>query len=164
MPKTNDVEFIIKRCKAHGLSKAQCAYVLATVQHETNGQYIPVREAYWLSENWRKANLRYYPWYGRGYVQTTWEPNYRRTDNHFGLKGALMKNPDLLITDKQLAADAMIIGMMRGWYGSALVNHVNSTKKDYFNARRSVNILDKASLIAQYAVAWEKGYLTKIGY
>jgi len=159
----NDVELIIRRCKAHGLSKAQAAYVLATVQHETNGTYIPVKEAYWLSESWRRANLRYYPWYGRGYVQTTWETNYRKTDNYFKLGGKLMKNPDLLITDKQLAVDAMIIGMMHGWYGSALVNHVNGRKKDYFNARRSVNILDKASLIAGYARGWEEG-LTQRGY
>jgi hypothetical protein len=134
------------------------------VQHETAGTYKPVREAFWMSEAWRKANLRYYPWYGRGYVQTTWRSNYLKTDNYFKLGGRLMKDPDLLIKDSNLSADAMIIGMMHGWYGSALTNHVNSKKKDYFNARRSVNILDKASLIAGYAQKWETGYLKQINY
>ena len=40
------------------------AYIMATVKHETNNTFEPVEEAYWLSESWRKANLRYYPWHG----------------------------------------------------------------------------------------------------
>jgi hypothetical protein len=42
----------------------QVAYQLATVHWETNRTFEPVREAYWLSEEWRKRNLRYYPFYG----------------------------------------------------------------------------------------------------
>ena len=52
---------------------AWCAYGLATAWWETNKTMQPVREAYWLSEAWRKPNLRYYPHYGRGYVQLTWK-------------------------------------------------------------------------------------------
>src|SRR5438045_92240 len=55
---------------------AWVAYGLATAWHETAAQMQPVREAYWLSEDWRKANLRYFPWYGRGFVQITWQANY----------------------------------------------------------------------------------------
>ena len=158
----NDVEFLIERCKAHGLSLNQCAYVMATVQHETNGLYVPVREAYWLSESWRRNNLRYYPWYGRGYVQLTWRTNYQRVATRFN-RPDLMRNPDLMITDRQLSADALIIGMFWGWYGQPLTNFVNGRKKDYVNARRSVNILDKAALIAGYAKGWEAG-LKERGY
>lgn len=158
----DDVEFLIERCKAHGLSLAQAAYVLATVQHETNRQYKPVREAYWLSEDWRKKNLRYYPWYGRGYVQLTWKENYKKVANYFK-RPELMDNPDLMITDRMLSANALIIGMMHGWYGKRLTTFVNGQHKDYYNARRSVNVLDKAELVATYARGWEKGLIER-GY
>jgi len=54
------------------------AYYLATAKWETAGTMQPVREPFWLSENWRRLNLRYYPYYGRGYVQLTWKSNYQR--------------------------------------------------------------------------------------
>lgn len=52
-----------------------------TVRIETGGptralRFTCVREAYWMTEEWRKANLRYYPWYGRGPIQCTLEGNY----------------------------------------------------------------------------------------
>ena len=34
----------------------QQAYALATARHETNATFAPVREAYWLSEEWRRVN------------------------------------------------------------------------------------------------------------
>lgn len=53
-----------------------------TVRIETGGptralRFTPVREAYWMTEEWREANFtRYYPWYGRGPIQCTWKTNY----------------------------------------------------------------------------------------
>ena len=51
--------------------------VLATVEWETNKTFQPVREAYWLNEDWRRAHLKYYPYYGRGFVQLTWKSELR---------------------------------------------------------------------------------------
>jgi hypothetical protein len=51
------------------------AYVLATTEWETDHTFKPVREAFWKDEAWRQVNLRYYPYYGRGYMQLTWEDN-----------------------------------------------------------------------------------------
>ena len=48
-----------------------------TLAIETASTFAPVREAFWLDEAWRAANLRYYPYYGRGYIQLTWESNYQ---------------------------------------------------------------------------------------
>lgn len=48
-----------------------------TVAIESASTYSPVREAFWLSEAWRRANLRYWPHYGRGFIQLTWDSNYR---------------------------------------------------------------------------------------
>lgn len=51
--------------------------MIGTVAIESASTFSPVREAFWLSEAWRRANLRYYPYYGRGFIQLTWESNYR---------------------------------------------------------------------------------------
>jgi hypothetical protein len=72
----------------------------------------PVREAFWLTENWRKTNLRYYPWYGRGFVQLTWEANYKRADEALGLNGALIANPDMALKP-DIAAKSSSRGMER---------------------------------------------------
>lgn len=53
-----------------------------TVRIETGGpsralRFTCVREAYWMTEEWRRVNLRYYPWYGRGPIQCTLEGNYK---------------------------------------------------------------------------------------
>jgi hypothetical protein len=69
---------ILKACGDAGWSVAWTADALGTAFLETNHTMVPVREAYWVSEAWRKAHLRYYPWYGRGLVQCTWEKNYQR--------------------------------------------------------------------------------------
>src|SRR5215471_16429867 len=49
------------------------AYVLATTYHETGATFQPIKE--WGSESYLKSQP-YYPYYGRGYVQLTWEANY----------------------------------------------------------------------------------------
>lgn len=54
-----------------------CRAVLATIAIETAHTFAPVQEAFWLDDAWRYANLRYAPYWGRGYVQLTWEDNYR---------------------------------------------------------------------------------------
>jgi hypothetical protein len=51
--------------------------MIGTLAIETASTFAPVREAFWLSEEWRQANLRYYPYYGRGFIQLTWESNYQ---------------------------------------------------------------------------------------
>ena len=74
--------------------------VIATVAIETGGpdrsvRFTPVREAYWLPESWRQTNLRYYPFYGRGYPNLTWEDGYRDAGQALGRD--LLNNPDLAL-------------------------------------------------------------------
>jgi threonine synthase len=65
--KEGTVEAIKWACSTHGIGlKTQTAYVLATTEWETAQTFKPVREAFWLSEEWRRQNLNYYPYYGRG--------------------------------------------------------------------------------------------------
>lgn len=89
------------------------AYMLATAFHETARTMQPVREAFWLSEEWRRKNLRYYPYYGRGYVQLTWQDNYEKAGAYVGVN--LAAKPDLALQPDHAAA-IMFVGMGEGWF------------------------------------------------
>lgn len=126
------------------------AYMLATDFHETNATMLAVREAYWMSEAWRKKNLRYYPYYGRGLVQLTWEANYKKAGDKLGLP--LEEDPDEAL-HLPTAVEIMFTGMTEGWFtGKKLADYPSS----YKNSRRIINGLDKASVIAGYAERFEK--------
>lgn len=71
---------------------------IATIAIETASTFRPVREAFWLDEEWREQNLqRYYPYYGRGHIQLTWESNYATAGEKLGLGGGLVADPDLAL-------------------------------------------------------------------
>jgi putative chitinase len=142
------------------------AYALATAFHETAATMQPVREAFWLSENWRKRHLtKYYPFYGRGYVQLTWKKNYERADKELGLGGKLLANLDLGMKP-EVAAPIMVKGMEEGWFCASkdgarhtLARHVAkagpSTRDQYRSARRIINGVDRADTIAAEALAFQ---------
>lgn len=136
-------------------------YALATAWHETAKTMQPVREAYWMSEGWRKTHLRYWPWYGRGYVQLTWERNYQKADDELGLGGALMADKDMAM-NPAIAAKIMRQGMDEGWFTGVAFRHVLpakgvATRAQYMNARTIINGRDKADLIEDYAQVFERG-------
>ncbi|MBP1884716.1 glycoside hydrolase family 19 protein [Sinorhizobium mexicanum] len=118
------------------------AYMLATTFHETARQMTPVKEAYWLSEAWRRRNLRYYPYYGRGYVQLTWRDNYRRAGGHVG--DNLADNPDLALRPDYAAA-IMFVGMGEGWFRGdsggrhSLARYFRHNVNDPVGARAIIN-------------------------
>lgn len=134
---------------------AWVAYMLATAWHETNKTMKPVKEAYWLSEDWRKKNLRYYPYYGRGYVQLTWKSNYEK----YGIADDLDK-----ALDPDVAARIMIHGMINGVFtGRKLSDYDFSRDKDWREARRIINGTDKAKQIADYGQAFYKALKAGLG-
>lgn len=148
-----------------GTPRAYCAYALATAFHETNATMQPVREAYWLSETWRKNNLRrYYPWYGRGYVQLTWEENYEHADKKLGLGGALEQDPEKAL-EPDIAALIMRRGMEEGWFAGdsqgrhTLARHLpeqgDASEAEFIAARRIINGTDKNKLIARHALQFQ---------
>jgi len=139
---------------------AFAAYELATTWHETNATMRPVREAYWLPEEWRKEHLRYYPWYGRGYVQLTWDFNYQRADRELGLNGALIATPDKAM-EPAIAAQILHLGMNEGWFTGVSLKKVLpasgiATREQYMNARTIINGRDKADQIEDYAQVFER--------
>lgn len=139
----------------------EAAYMLATVKHETADTYQPVREAFWLSEAWRKKHLRYWPWYGRGFVQLTWEDNYRQAGERLGED--LTTDPDRVM-EPHIAYAIMLHGMREGWFtGKQLSDYITEHAADYRGARRIINGTDKAHLIAGYADKFEAA-LKAAGY
>lgn len=151
------IQAIIAEARRQGITnKAQIAYILATVEHETNKTFQPVREAYFLgepaAENHRQT-LRYYPFYGRGYVQLTWDYNYREYSSLLGLD--LVNQPDLVMRS-DISLFILIDGMKRGIFtGVCLDDYITSSRVDFLNARRIINGMDQASLIASYASDWQ---------
>lgn len=144
------IEDLKAECAEQGVTMPeQVAYVLATAEWETDGTFEPVREAYWLSEEWRERNLRYYPYYGRGYVQLTWETNYRKYENITGMP--LVAYPDLAL-ENDLAAQILAHGMRTGAFtGRKLSDYINAEGVDFVGARRIVNGTDRAEAIAALA-------------
>ncbi|WP_422376821.1 hypothetical protein [Roseibium sp.] len=129
--------------------KAQIAYGLATARWETNHTFEPVKEAYWLSESWRRKNLKYYPYYGRGYVQLTWENNYELYESILGLD--LKDDPDIALRH-DVALFVIAHGMKMGSFTSRkLEQYITKNSTDFINARRVINGTDKASEIAALA-------------
>ena len=137
------------------------AYILATAWWETAQTMWPVREAYWLSEGWRRRNLRSYPWYGRGLIQTTWKDNYARMGREIGVD--LTEDPNLLL-QWEYALPALFVGMEKGLYtGKDLDDYIDDKDekhsedyREYVNARRIVNGTDKAATIARLSLDFEK--------
>jgi hypothetical protein len=149
-----DTRLIIDECKAYGCLRNQAAYILATAYWETARTMKPVVEAYWLSEAWRKKNLRYYPWHGRGYVQLTWKENYIRATNELGVD--FVANPDNALKSGP-AAKVLVKGSMEGWFtGKKIGDYITLKKSDFHNARRVINGRDKASQIAAIAADYDK--------
>jgi len=139
-------------CAKQGLGLPdQAAYVLATVEWETAGTFKPVEEAYYLASkaDAYRQGLRYYPYYGRGYVQLTWENNYRKYAQIMGLD--LVGNPTLALEPKT-ALFILVHGFKTGAFtGKKLTDYINGDGADFVEARRCINGTDKAEEIAGLA-------------
>ncbi len=148
--------------KAANWCVSWAAYAFATIFHETARTMRPVREAPNASEDWRRRNFRYYPYYGRGDVQLTWEANYQWADQLLGLKGELIKNPDLALRE-DYSIHIMIVGMELGKYtGKALKDYLPNGAAAYehfVKARRIINGRDRDTLIATYAEKFQAALL-----
>ena len=162
----NGLETVCSVAKTAAWPIAFTAYALATAAHETAYMMQPVREAFWLSENWRSNHLRrYYPYYGRGYVQLTWKDNYERADRELNLNGRLIDNIDLAL-DPDIAARIMVRGMQEGWFAGdnsgrhTLARHLPdngvASKAQMTSARRIINGTDQDDKIAGEAIMFQE--------
>ncbi|NTW10603.1 MAG: carboxypeptidase [Chlorobiaceae bacterium] len=148
--KDGTIAAIKAECRAQDIGlNTQIAYVLATTQWETSQTFKPVREAFWESEEWRKKHFRYYPYYGRGYVQLTWKNNYEKYSRLLGID--LVNTPDLAM-DCKAALFVLVHGFKTGTFtGRKITDYISSNHTDFINARRCINGTDHAGDIARLA-------------
>jgi hypothetical protein len=141
------------------------AYMLATVKHECANRWMPItefgsRDYFRKYEPGTKKGKELgnrepgdgYRYRGRGYVQITGRANYARLTAALGLSDTdLESDPDHALRP-MLAYRIMSVGMIQGLFtGAKLADFVDGERCDYRNARRIVNGLDRAELIAGYA-------------
>jgi hypothetical protein len=144
------------------------AYLLATAHHETDRTIQPIKEyggvAYFTKRydppptgknpsvakqlgNTRPGDGAAYC--GRGFVQLTGRRNY--TDWGKRLNIDLVGNP-LLAMELDVATKILVEGSILGTFtGKKLGNYLHDNVTDWINARRVINGVDKANLIAGYA-------------
>lgn len=140
------------------------AYTLATDFHETGGKMQPVREGFKSTDKAARyvvRNRKYgkpagphgHVYYGRGDVQLTWYDNYVRMGRILDLP--LAEKPDIALQSK-VSKRILVEGMLHGqsnrgdFTGKSLEDYFNDVTDDPFNARRIINGMDKAQLIAGY--------------
>ena len=134
------------------------AYILGTTYHETAYKMLPIEEIGKGKNRPYGKKVKYngepyeYPdklYYGRGFVQLTWYENYERFGKILGIP--LLEQPELALKP-DVSAKILVIGMTKGLFtGKKLSDYFNSKKGDWINARRIVNGLDCATIIANYS-------------
>ena len=140
----------------------EAAYMLATAYHETAHTMQPIEEygkgrgrdyGKRLKMNRQPYSASLPIYYGRGYVQLTWYENYDKAGRL--LKLDLLRQPELAL-QADVAAKIMREGMFDGWFtGKKLGEYIGLRTAEYVSARRIINGMDKAQLIAGYAVVFE---------
>ncbi|HEX6036878.1 glycoside hydrolase family 19 protein [Longimicrobium sp.] len=139
------------------------AYMFATVKHECADTWKPIEEygkgkghKYGQPVTVTDPDGKSYSnaYYGRGYVQLTWDYNYRNMGKV--LNNRLLYEPGLAL-DADVAYRIMSYGMRNGSFtGARLSRFISGDTCDYVNARKIINGLDQAQRIAGYAQKLEQ--------
>jgi putative chitinase len=139
------------------------AYILATVYHEVGKTMQPIEERgkghgkpYGLKLKYSRKPYTSPDqiYYGRGLTQNTWYEVYESLTRAAKKQGLLdwdfLNHPELLLK-MQSSIWATFHAMTTGLYtGMKLSYYFNDKKEDPLNARRIINVLDKAELIGSY--------------
>lgn len=142
------------------------AYALATAKHETANTFEPICEygqrAYFdkyepgtrIGKSLGNTQVGDgFLYRGRGHVMITGHDNYLNFSAITGID--LIREPDRAL-EPEVSYLILSHGMTRGSFtGKNLATFINPTKCDYFNARKIINWLDQAAVIAGYAKDFE---------
>ena len=147
------------------------AYMLATVKHECADRWQPIEEfgkgqgreyGKPVEVKGEDGTVHRHAYYGRGYVQLTWDYNYRGNGKALGLRDQLLCRPELAL-DPTIAYRIMSHGMRTGGFtGKKLATYISGDRCDYKGARRIINGLDQWERIQGYAVRLEALLLASV--
>jgi predicted chitinase len=149
------------------------AYCLGTAFHEVGSKMEPVREGFKdtdqaaiqhvvrmyrrgrIKKNYARKNPKTgHSYFGRGIVQLTHAFNYRKATKKLGID--FYNHPEKAL-EVGNSAHILFRGCIEGWFtGKKLGDYIKGKKKNYRQARRIVNGMDKASLISGYAQDFER--------
>lgn len=102
-------------------------------------------------------------WAGRGLVQITGARNYRFADRRLHELGvltaeeSLVRTPDLALR-LDVAVACLVFGALEGWFTGKTLNHylpARASPHQFAQARRIINGVDRAELIARIAAAFQ---------
>ena len=146
--------------------KRRLAFILATARRESMSTWRPVREAPQCGEdetcrervigtllaaraarNHTAVPVNYAlpapngrRYYGRGYIQLTFQSNYERADRLLGTGTELRDDPDKVM-ELATAEVLLVRGMLLGWFGNhePLSSYLGDGREDWIGARKNVN-------------------------
>ncbi len=144
------------------------AYVFATAHHEVDRTFQPIKEY-----GGRRYFHRMYDingdrphvardlgnlqpgdgarFHGRGFVQLTGRANYAYWENRLGTDLTSSDRAADKVLDAKVARVILFEGMIEGKFtGKKLSDYFEGVREDWRGARRIINRLDKANLIASY--------------
>lgn len=164
------IERFLSAMEKFQMTVEENAYIFATVYHETAKTFLPIEE-------YGKGRGRKYgkpvngkKYYGRGYVQLTWDFNYLKATQELrrqrpdlvsafeqksGEKFDLLAYPHQAL-DHDISTYVLVLGSLQGWFtGKKISDYITFGRKDYINARRVINGTDHAKMIANTAEKFE---------
>lgn len=145
------------------------AYMLATTFHETAATMWPIEEyGKGAGKSYGKPDPKTgQTYYGRGFVQLTWDTNYQKATAKLGLTG----DDDLYwhaenALDLDIASAVMFRGMQEGWFRQkdgkpeTLGRYFNATTDDPVNARGIIN--GDVSKMGKQVAGYHSKFLTAL--
>jgi len=168
------IEALLNECNTQDVTdKRQIAYILATAFHEVAGTMQPIAEfgkgknrtyGHKVWHSGKTYNDVDHIYYGRGHTQNTWRENYvmlTKAAKKQGRDWDFENNPDLLLQIEP-SAWATVYAMKAGSYtGVSLSKYFKDNQTEWVKARKIINGLDKAELIAGYAKKFYDALLAK---
>ena len=143
-PQVDGFEAILDEWEKRRLTDLRwLAYIMATAWHETAQRMQPIEEF------GRGRGKAYAPtYYGRGFVQITWERNYARLSDVIGVD--LVTHPEKAL-EMDNAIQILFVGMIDGLFTGKALSDYFDKNADWRGARAIVNGKDRAAEIAGYA-------------
>ena len=143
-PQVDGFEAILDEWEKRSLTDLRwLAYIMATAWHETAQRMQPIEEF------GRGRGKAYAPtYYGRGFVQITWERNYAKLSDVIDVD--LVTHPEKAL-EMDNAIQILFVGMIDGLFTGKALSDYFDKNADWRGARAIVNGKDRAAEIAGYA-------------